>query len=545
MKKRAIAYYRVSSRAQQEKQSIVMQRSRRVKDVARLDEEYEWTELEDDGISGEAIDSRPGFQKTLELIETGEIDLLWVYMVDRIGRFKSRKDRNQVIELLEESKTNVFSPYDGPFHHDSEERMNDLEKLLNDSRADNKRRGVRVHEGHEEARKAGRPSGGKIPYGLYYTKERGYWFGEKERDTVKLILEKLIAGWGLQRVADFLNLHPQDYPKRIRKYKGKPVSKWSSACVRDIVLNDFYFTGIIEPRKEKKNLPVNTGIKLFDREGVEIARREMRLRRNRGDSPQHEPVFALLHGIARCGICGWKLGLQIQGKNGHVNWYYLCRGRNKRRCSFRSIPGRTLEREVMSRLVGTLEDPEKMKEAILRGEFLVDKDQESQKALLKKAENDLAVLLEAQERLKKQFTWGDLAEGEYREEMQTIGAKKSQMEEVIEKYREALERPIEVEQAVRFATQYLARTIGSSLKVKVKKSRPKQAYSCSPLKATRLRKSDEVQRLLFEQKRLLLQRVIDPEKGIEIKSLKDMKINFSIDSLSRSWRPGLSISLTL
>jgi len=142
----------------------------------------------------------------------------------------------------------------------------------------------------------------------------------------------------------------------------------------------------------------------------------------------------------------------------------------------------------MNRLVETLEDPEKMKEAILRGEFLVDKDRESQKALLEKAENDLAVLMEAQERLKKQFTWGDLEEAEYREEMQTIGAKKSQMEEVIVKYREALERPMEVKQAVVFATKYLARTIGSSLHVKVKKSRLKRAYSCSPLNTTRLRK---------------------------------------------------------
>ena len=50
-------------------------------------------EYRDDGISGEDIDRRPGFQKVLEAIGDKEADVLLVYMVDRIGRFNKRRDR--------------------------------------------------------------------------------------------------------------------------------------------------------------------------------------------------------------------------------------------------------------------------------------------------------------------------------------------------------------------------------------------------------------------------------------------------------------------
>ena len=66
----------------------------------------------------------PGFQKVLQAINNTETDVLLVYMIDRIGRFASRKDRNLVIEALEDNQVNVDSPYHGLFRWNNEKELN-------------------------------------------------------------------------------------------------------------------------------------------------------------------------------------------------------------------------------------------------------------------------------------------------------------------------------------------------------------------------------------------------------------------------------------
>ena len=177
-------------------------------------------------------------------------------MIDRIGRFKNRKDRNRVIELLEESHTSVDSPYDEFFRYDNEDDLNDLEKLLNESRRDNVKRGIRVAEGHMAARLAGKFSGGQVPFGVRYVEKVGFQIVENEVNTLREIFKKIGSGWGLIRTRDFLNVHLDKYPKRKRKYKGKPVKEWTDVQIRSFVHKDFYYTGIIQltPESKKKGV---------------------------------------------------------------------------------------------------------------------------------------------------------------------------------------------------------------------------------------------------------------------------------------------------
>ena len=111
-----------------------------------------------------------------------------------------------------------------------------------------------------------------------------------------------------------------------------------------IVKNDVYFTGILQPKKEntaKGVQPMDTGLKLFPKELILQARQEMAVRRARfhptpldqRKTKQRmegtEVVFsdALLHGLARCGYCGWKLGLGVQRMASGTYGYYVCRHR--------------------------------------------------------------------------------------------------------------------------------------------------------------------------------------------------------------------------
>jgi DNA invertase Pin-like site-specific DNA recombinase len=169
--KKAICYYRVSSQHQQEKQSISMQKTRLHK-FAREKCYKIVAEYQDDGISGEDIDRMPGFQEVLETIQNDSVDVLIVYMVDRIGRFKKRRDRHYITQLLEDNEVSVDSPYHGLYDCKSEEDLNKLEADLVESRRDNKMRGIRISEGHMEVRRRGGFSGGQMPYGYKYDKKK-------------------------------------------------------------------------------------------------------------------------------------------------------------------------------------------------------------------------------------------------------------------------------------------------------------------------------------------------------------------------------------
>jgi len=242
---KAVTYFRVSSKDQQEKQSISLQK---VKLEAHADEKgYRIVkEFQDDGISGESIGKRPGFQQCLEFVKKGQTDTLLVYMIDRIGRFKERRDRNQVIELLESSRTSVESPYDGLYRHDSETDLNDLEAALNESRRDNVKRSYRIREGQLANRLNGHMGGGLTPHGIRWTKKDGFRVDKVEKRAVEEIFEKAIEGWGALRIRNHLNSNLRSFPKR-KDGKGKVRSdKWRCGHIRGIMHNDFYFTGLIE-----------------------------------------------------------------------------------------------------------------------------------------------------------------------------------------------------------------------------------------------------------------------------------------------------------
>ena len=128
------------------------------------------------------------------------------------------------------------------------------------------KRGKRISAGHTDKRLKGRYSGGLLPYGIGFdkekneekNKEKGHFYKiPKEVDALEIMLQKITAGWGLGRVRDYLNANPELYPKRKRRFRGKWVTKWSAEHIRLLILNDFYFTGIV-PRTEKskaKNIP--------------------------------------------------------------------------------------------------------------------------------------------------------------------------------------------------------------------------------------------------------------------------------------------------
>ena len=435
---KAVVYYRVSSPQQAEKQSIALQKMRLSKFAAEKGYEIV-AEYQDDGISGESIESRPGFQECLAAIADGDLDVLLVFMIDRIGRFASRKDRNRVIELLEDSKTNVDSPYHGLFRCDNEKELNDLEGALNESRLDNVMRGIMVSEGHLSNRLQNKarvntsygirqhkgPPGPTPETGEF--KESGeFYVVHEEIATLQVIYDKLRSGWGRQRTCDFLNQDLEKYPppkytptyrkdfpsKGIKKGDPRP-KQWSTSTIAKFLTNSFFWTGIIEPTpaaREKGFTPIDTGLKnkLFTEEEVKAARREASVKRWRtGDRPIVH-TDTLFHGYLQCGYCGWNLGRNPPAKK-QPEAKYRCFGdsSNKEKCLFKQVSVSEIDKIIWQAFIGHLEDPESLSERILKNEFILDRTTEDLEALKNKLTVDYRNLQARKKRIQDMYEHDD------------------------------------------------------------------------------------------------------------------------------------------
>jgi hypothetical protein len=276
-------------------------------------------------------------------------------------------------------------------------------------------------------------------------------------------------------VRDYLNNDPDRFPKRVKMYKGKPVKHWSAEHIRTLVLNDFYFTGKITPTKasiEKGLPPADTGLKLFDEEVVKLARREMRNRRVRFIDPalkdrkrthcqQEQTIFtdALLHGIARCGFCGWHLGIQSIGKKSdrYHYLYYVCRGRYKGKCNFRNVRTNNLDKAIWKQFVQTMSDPVLMEKMILEQNFIVDKRLDEKRTERDKAKSEFDKITSAIERTKKQYQWGHYdSDNEYKREIDNLERIQNATLERLHNLNRIINQPKDVRESVKKATQFVA-----------------------------------------------------------------------------------------
>jgi hypothetical protein len=438
-------------------------------------------------------------------------------------------------------KVYLRSKQQGTFRIDDEEDIFDLERLLVQSRRENREKGEWVHEGHKLARQEGRRAGGALPYVLEKGKEPGsYVLNQHHLETVKEIYRKVLSGWGVRRIIDYLDQYPDRFPKKPRIYNGKPIIGWNENAIRSIVYSDFYFTGVI-PSTSGKNIPLDTKIKLFDKKYIMKVRHAMSVRRNRKLRNEEAPAdFALLRGYLHCAYCGWKMTTQV-AKRASWHHYYLCKGRYNRAnkiCKAKQISGRILDRMVWNHVISTLQDPEQMQELILRGDFLSDKERKEQEASLIKAEKKLKALKDKEEKLIDIYlNMNQLSRNQYEERMKRVKKEQEQRQEAIAKLQGALQRPQEVEKAVREATQVVAVSVGSRATFRMllrgrKNGDEKLRKRASELwrKTKRIKLVEADQGLVFEQKRNILQEFIDPEKGIVLDTVsRKFDVHISLD----------------
>jgi DNA invertase Pin-like site-specific DNA recombinase len=289
-------------------------------------------EYVDDGVSGTSFD-RPGFNKMIEDIENGKINMVITKDLSRLGRnyvqtglytetyFPEHNVR--YIAILDNIDTGLDSANNdiAPF-----------KSILNEMYA--KDTSKKINSVLQSKRQQGEYLG-TAPYGYKKDPENKYHLiiDEEAAKVVRTIFRKFLEGKGTMQIADFLSKQkipiPSDYNKKNRGNKSIAYGLWAQSTVRFILSNEIY-TGTVVQGKRKKvsfkskkfiDVPEENWIRKEDMHEAIVSKEDFKrvsklLEETKGSRVvQNDYLFK---GLLKCFDCKGYIGIRSPDKNGNI-----------------------------------------------------------------------------------------------------------------------------------------------------------------------------------------------------------------------------------
>ena len=442
--RRVATYERVSSEDQRERETIKTQTDLLDRWLEREPDIEVIYRFSDDGISGTLpLVKRPGGQALLAAAEAGQIDELWLYKLDRLGR--NLADTAATGRRLEQLNVSVVTLREGrltPF-------MFDLFATL----AQNEHRVFheRTADGIDRCARAGQYLGGIVALGYRPEGEKGsarivpdeseMWAGLSAAGVVRQIYERLaLRGQSCRAIAaDFNALGiPTDYERDgrlVAKVKGQRRERtqnlWRAGRIRNLVVNRTYRgelqygrrVGKGKPAREVITAPVEPLVSpaLWDEAQATLAR-------NRCCTKNTHRVY-LLKGAMTCGVCGLKY---VGSWSKDIGWYrcggqLVERGPVPGRCLGTSLRNDAIEPPVWNDIEAWLRNPGDVLDALDGAS-----EREAQGAIAEAESITLARTLKSLDdqkaRMVKSVRMGVLTDAEVRAELSEIASQRATLE---------------------------------------------------------------------------------------------------------------------
>jgi len=332
--KRVWCLYRVSTKAQVNlEDDIPMQKNACVEFVNTQKDWLISNELYELGVSGwkKNTAERDEITKIKEGAIKGELDILLVFMFDRLGR---REDETPlVVNFLHNHNVDVWSVKEGKRNMESH-----VDKLINyinfwQSSGESLKTSIRVRESKRQLSKQGYFQGGIAPFGYeIYDTEINHWKSPDrklkelrantyEANVVNLIYDLYVnRGYGIRRITSYLNEN---------NYQTRQGKKFGVSLVYRILSNSIYigYRRYKSSGEKETSQPYNKNLHiipkdLFDK--AKIIKQNRNTLLNRQDKT-NIPIKGklLFSGTARCFYCNSKLTSnylyrKIKKKNGDI-----------------------------------------------------------------------------------------------------------------------------------------------------------------------------------------------------------------------------------
>ena len=357
MPKKAVAYCRVSSLSQEERETIQNQVDF-VEDYCKLNNIELEHVYKDDGVTGTLpLGERPAGQELLRDAKKGKFTLLLVFKLDRLGR--STQVILNAVEKLDKMSVKVRSMTE-PF--DTSDASGKFLLTILAGVADLERTNIlqRMTLGRIRSIKSGKWTNGLPPYG-YSVDDEGHLVVNDDpiphmdmrvSDVIRQIFDSTVQGNSLKKTADRLNAMgvPPYYviyrPQKKKERKTNHVSKWRVDNVHRIVTNPIYKGKCVHTPKDEEPI-ITEAPTIVSAETWEKA--QMVLKSNKKLMKGNVKRKYLLGGLIKCEHCNYSYSGAFTGKHR----YYVDIGRSSWRYYKRDKPcfGRSLNCEWLDDVV--------------------------------------------------------------------------------------------------------------------------------------------------------------------------------------------------
>lgn len=337
----------------------------------------------EEGKSGKSIEGRTEFQRMLDDIQKGnvQIDYVLVFKLSRFGR--NARDVLNSLELIMKYGVNLLCVEDGL---DSSTSMGKMMITILGAVAELERENIIVQSylGREEKAKSGGWNGGFAPYG--YKLDNGKLVTvEEEKTVVQLVFHKfLYENKGYSAISAFLNR--SGYHRPPVKNAVKPCyGEWSADHIKKMISQPLYTGKIAWGRRKTEKIAgtensyhlvkqdnyitsANKSHEAFiSDEEYEKAQEIKAIRSKKGNHNIGQANAHLLSGIARCPMCGAPMQISVtQWKNQDGTQRrresYVCSYAQKHRgstvCKRNGIVAERLEQEVLEHTLKLVRNPQ-------------------------------------------------------------------------------------------------------------------------------------------------------------------------------------------
>ena len=273
---------------------------------------------DDGGFTGANLE-RPGFQRLLEDVDAGKIDVVVVYKVDRLSR--SLLDFARVMERLDKAGASFVAVTQNFSTADAIGRLT-LNLLMSFAEFEREMIAERTRDKIAAARRRGQWTGGVLPLG-YDKVDKKLVVVEAEAHLVRQVFDLYLAHRSVVVVARRLNDAGHRTKQRVYKSgRVKPGQRWTKQSVLYTLRNPLYagwvpYDGELHEGKHEPVVP---------REQFELVRELLEAHGGRKTATRN-PDY-ILRGLLRCGGCGAALTPGSTRKGGREYRYYRCTTRD-------------------------------------------------------------------------------------------------------------------------------------------------------------------------------------------------------------------------
>ena len=293
----------------------------------------------DDGYSGTNFD-RPGFNRLLNDIELGKINMVITKDMSRLGR-----DYIGIGNLIEkyfpEHDVRYIAVTDNvdTFLDNSNNDIAPFKAIMNDMYA--KDISKKIRSSLRAKQKEGKWVGGRAPFGYDQDpKDKNHLIvNEEQAEVVKKIFDLCLNGLSFFKIAKQLTNEGIKTPAQYYNFAWKShynlkYGEWHSKTIRDILTNQIYIGDMVQNRRSKVNYKVKKVIRNNPKDYIIVEGTheaiidkdtfyevQKRIPKNVGRNEKKENH--LLDGLLYCGDCGHRISIQSRRKKDN-RCYTIC-----------------------------------------------------------------------------------------------------------------------------------------------------------------------------------------------------------------------------